>query len=209
MHRKLIYQSINWLSICRLWSCDSIEKDSMTALLWEICRGRTACSTSLRIIRKCEKSQSQNPKQRLSYSHLPVVMTGCKAGLLFSLMTNSGGVLISNWPAGPQSCRPPHLPSPPAERCHNWRYHVEYSADRKACLTQESEDWPTLGDSTRFCRQGQQTKVWRTNQTYLLSHASAQCLLLGDLLTWKTLKVDLIKQWFLSPGTNLTANLKT
>lgn len=144
--------------------------------------------------------------QLFSLAH--VAVTGC---LLIPLMTNSGGVLISNPDPLDLEASDHHTKvCPPAERCHNWRIMSSaYCADRKSCLTQESEDWPTLGDSTHFCRQGEQTKVWRTHQTYLLSHASAQCLLLGDLLTWKILKVDLIKQWFLSTGTNLTANLKT
>lgn len=45
-------------------------------------------------MRKIAIPESQ--AKTFSYSHLPVVMTGCKTGLFISLMTNSGGVLISN-----------------------------------------------------------------------------------------------------------------
>lgn len=73
MHRKLIYQPINWLSICRLWSCDSGDKDSMTALFWEICRGLNIFENNLQTRLHPCISILESQAYVLSHSHSPVL----------------------------------------------------------------------------------------------------------------------------------------
>lgn len=97
----------------------------------------------LKIIRKCDfihASQSQNPKERL-WAILTCPGDYDRLQNLIPLMTNSGGVAISN----PD---PPNLEAPDH---HTSRLHQQnavttdvimstaYCADSKACLTQESE----------------------------------------------------------------------
>lgn len=93
------------------------------------------------------------------------------SGRLISLMTKSRDVLILN-------------PNPEAPDHHTSRLQQKntvaidsitprpYCTDRKACLTQESEDWPTLLHFSYFCRQGWDAELWRASELPALSYFS-------------------------------------